>query len=87
MHTLEHVPSDGIAVGMNTEPEVAVQTVYQPFQSGKTFTCYPFLLDNGTIPVCLTDAVHHAAEGSVGSISPPRLYDGTDKLYTFSGFL
>lgn len=87
MHTLEHITSDGIAVGMDTETEVAVQSVNQPIQSGKTFTCYPLTVDNGTIPVSLTDAVHHATEGSVGSISSPRLDDGTDKLHAFFSFL
>lgn len=86
-HTLEHVTTDRVAVGMHAKSEIAVETINQVLKLGQSAVGYTGFFDNGTKTVRLTDAVNHSAQSSVGGVPSPRLDDRTDKLHTLLRFL
>lgn len=86
-HTLEHVATDCIAIGMYTESEIAIETINEFFKLCQSSVGNTGFFDNGTKAVRLTDAVNHAAQGSVGGISSPWLNDRADKLHSLLRFL
>ena len=86
-HTLEHVATDCIAIGMHAKTKIAVESINQVFKFRQSSVGYTGFFNNGTKAVRLTDAVNHAAQGSVGGVSSPRLDDRADKLHTLLRFL
>lgn len=86
-HTLEHVATDCIAIGMHAKSEIAVKSINQVLKFRQSSVGYTGFFDNGTKSVRLTDAVNHVTQGSVGGVSSPRLNDRADKLHTLLRFL
>ena len=60
-HTLEHVATDRVAVGMYTESEIAVESINQVLEFRQSAVGNTGFFDNGTKAVRLTDAVNHTA--------------------------
>ena len=85
--TLEHITTNRIAIGMHAKSEIAVESINQVLKFRQSSVGYTGFFDNGTKAVRLTDAVNHAAQGSVGGVSSPRLDDRADKLHTLLRFL
>ena len=85
--TLEHITTNRIAVGMDTESEIAIETIDQFLKLCQSSVGNTGFFDNGTKSVRLTDAVNHFTQGSVGGVSSSRLNDRADKLHTLLRFL
>ena len=86
-HTLEHVATDRVAIGMYTESEIAVEPINQVLEFCQSAVGNTGFFDNGTKAVRLTDAVNHTAQGSVGGVPSPRFNDRANELHTLLRFL
>ena len=85
--TLEHITTNRIAVGMHTESEITIETIDQFLKLCQSSVGNTGFFNNGTKAVRLTNAINHAAQGSVGGISSPWLDDRADKLHSLLRFL
>ena len=86
-HTLEHVATDCIAIGMHAKTKITVESINQVFKFRQSSVGYTGFFNNGTKAVRLTDAVNHAAQGSVGGVPSSRHDDRSDKLHPLLHFL